>query len=191
MRPPVLATERLLLRPWEERDKAPFAAANADPEVMRHFPGRLDRAGSDALVARIEARWAEDGFCLGVAERKADGAFLGMVGLARLRMPDVPRIDGAVEVAWRLARAHWGQGYATEAARGWLGWGFGTGEFDEIVAIAVPGNHASLAVMQRLGMAEDRGGRFEHPAVPEGSPLRPHLLFRIGRTQWLRENGAG
>ena len=190
MTPPVLETERLVLRRWQERDKQPFAALNADPEVMRHFPGTLDRAGSDALVARIDGRWAEAGFAFAVAERKADGAFVGMVGLARLRMPEVPRLDGAVEVGWRLARAHWGRGYASEAGQAWVEWGFGTLGLDEIVAIIVPGNRRSQAVARRLGMAEERGGRFEHPALPPGSPLRPHLIYRAGRDQWRRENGA-
>jgi RimJ/RimL family protein N-acetyltransferase len=182
---PVLETVRLRLRPWEERDLAPFAALNADPVVMRHFPGTLDRAGSDALVARIEARRREVGFCFAAAERRADGALLGLVGLGRMRMPEVPRLDGAVEVAWRLGRAHWGRGYATEAARAWLGWGFAALGLKEIVAITVPANLASQAVMRRLGMEEVPEGRFEHPAVPAGNPLRSHVFFRIGRDRWL------
>ena len=91
---------------------------------MRFFPKPLGRAESDAMVGRLEARWASDGFGFAVAERRADGAFLGMVGLARVQvaLPGAP--DGAIEVGWRLARAYWGQGYATEAARAWLDWGF-------------------------------------------------------------------
>ena len=92
------------------------------------------------MVARIEDRWAEDGIGFAVAERKGDGAFLGMVGLARVRFAP---LAGAVEVGWRLARAHWGKGYATEAARAWLGHGFGTLGLAEIVAFTVPANLAS------------------------------------------------
>lgn len=189
--PGVIETERLRLRPWERRDRAPFAALNADTEVMRHFPGTLDRAGSDALIARIETRWREAGFGFAVAERKADAAFVGLVGLGRLKMPEVPRLDGAVEVGWRLARAHWRQGYATEAARAWLAWGFRALGLAEIVAITVPANRRSQAVMRRLGMEEVAEGGFEHPAMPAGSPLRPHLLFRIRRSEWLRDNVTG
>lgn len=189
--PVAITTGRLLLRRWQAGDRAPFAALNADPEVMRHFPGRLDRAGSDALVDRLEARWTETGFGFAAVERRADGAFLGLVGLGRMDVPEVPRLDGAVEVGWRLARAHWGQGYATEAAGAWIDWAFGPGGRDEVVAITVPANRRSQAVMRRLGMTEDAGGRFEHPAVPAGSPLAEHVLFRLRRTAWRSRRREG
>lgn len=177
----MIETERLLLRRWAPRDRAPFAALNGDPEVMRHFPATLSPAESDAMVGRLEDRWAADGFAFAVAERKADGAFLGMVGLARVHFP-LPRTpDGAIEVGWRLARAHWGQGYATEAARGWLDWGFATEAPSEIVAFAVPENAPSHAVMRRLGMAPDPARAFDHPKLPPGHRLRRHLLFSVRR----------
>jgi RimJ/RimL family protein N-acetyltransferase len=180
----VIETERLRLRPWQARDRAPFAALNADAEVMRYFPKLLGRAESDAMVGRLEARWASDGFAFGVAERRTDGAFLGMVGLARVQfaLPGTP--DGAIEVGWRFARAHWGQGYATEAARGWLDWGFATLASDEIVAFTVPDNRPSQAVMRRLGMQPDPARSFEHPKLDEGHPLRLHWLFAIARDAW-------
>ena len=180
----MIETGRLRLRPWRAGDRAPFAALNADPEVMRFFPKPLGRAESDAMVGRLEARWASDGFGFGVAERRADGAFLGMVGLARVQvaLPGAP--DGAIEVGWRLARAHWGQGYATEAARAWLDWGFAELAPEEIVAFAVPANRASRAVMLRLGMREDPARAFEHPKLAEGHPLRRHLLHAVARDAW-------
>jgi RimJ/RimL family protein N-acetyltransferase len=182
-----LETARLILRPWEPRDRAPFAALNADPEVMAHFPKPLDRAESDAMIARIEERAAAEGFAFSVAERRSDGAFLGMVGLSRVRFP-VPRPPhGSVEVGWRLARAHWGNGYATEAARAWLDHGFGTLALAEIVAFTVPANTRSQAVMRRLGMRRDPARDFLHPALPEGHPLRPHVLFAIA----TRASSAG
>jgi RimJ/RimL family protein N-acetyltransferase len=180
----VIETARLRLRPWEARDRAPFAALNADPEVMRHFPKTLGRAESDAMVGRLEARWARDGFGFAVAERRADGAFLGMVGLARVQFALPGTEDGAIEVGWRLARAHWGQGYATEAARAWLDWGFATLAPAEIVAFAVPANRASQAVMLRLGMRQDPARSFDHPKLDEGHPLRRHLLYAVARAAW-------
>jgi RimJ/RimL family protein N-acetyltransferase len=173
----MLETGRLLLRRWRPRDRAPFAALNADPEVMAHFPKPLSRAESDALIARLEDRWAEDGIAFAAAERKADGAFVGMVGLARTRPP----IGGTVEVGWRLSREHWGQGYATEAARAWLAYGFERLRLDEIVAYTVPANLRSQAVMRRLGMRPDPARSFDHPLLPEGHPLRPHVVFALGR----------
>jgi RimJ/RimL family protein N-acetyltransferase len=165
----------------EAGDLAPFAALNADAEVMRHFPKPLPRAESNAFVARIGDRWREDGIGLAVAERKADGAFVGMVGLSRVRFAPM---QGAVEIGWRLARVHWGQGYATEAARGWLGHGFGVMGLKEIIAYTVPANLASQRVMARLGMRRDPGRDFELPALPEGHALRPHLVFALGRGEW-------
>jgi ribosomal-protein-alanine N-acetyltransferase len=175
----MIETDRLRLRLWEPRDRAPFAELNADPAVMAHFPKPLDRAESDALIARFEAARAADGFSIAVAERRSDGAFLGMVGLARVRFPEVPALADAVEVGWRLARAHWGRGYATEAARAWLAHGFGDLGLSEIVAFTVPANHRSQGVMRRLGMRHDAARDFLHPALPEGHPLRPHVLFAL------------
>lgn len=174
-----LETPRLRLRPWEERDRAPFAAMGQDPEVMRHFPALLTRAESDAAVDRLSARLAEDGMTFLAVERKADGAFLGFTGLVRVRWeaPFAP----AVEIGWRLARFAWGQGHATEAARACLAWGFGPLGLAEIVAMAVPGNQPSHRVMERIGMARDPGGDFDHPLVPADWPHRRHWLWRISR----------
>jgi RimJ/RimL family protein N-acetyltransferase len=178
----MLATDRLILRRWTASDLAPFAAMNADQEVMRHFAKPLSAAESDALVARLQDRWKEDGIALAVAERKEDAAFLGMVGLARVHFPP---LAGAVEVGWRLARRHWGQGYATEAARAWLAHGFGAMGLEEIIAFTVPANLASQRVMARLGMRRDPARDFEHPAMPEGHALRPHVVFVLAREAWL------
>lgn len=177
----MLETDRLILRRWAARDLAAFAALNADAEVMRHFPKRLAAAESDALVARFEDRWSEDGFGLAVAERKGDAAFIGMVGLTRVRFAP---LEGVVEVGWRLARAHWGRGYATEAARAWLRHGFEAHEVAEIVAFTVPANLASQRVMLRLGMRWQPGRDFLHPLLPEGHELRRHRLYAITRTAW-------
>ena len=178
----MLETERLILRRWRSADRAAFAAMNADAEVMRHFPKRLTPADSDAMMARIQDHFAEFGFGFGAVERKADRALIGMVGLAFARF-DAP-VCPAVEVGWRIGRAHWGQGYATEAARGWLARGFDALGLDEIVAFVIPANLASQAVTRRLGMRRDATRDFEHPALPAGHPLRPHWLFALRREAW-------
>jgi RimJ/RimL family protein N-acetyltransferase len=177
----VIETERLILRPWRAADRAAFAALNADPEVMRHFPETLTREQTDGMIGRIQDRFAAHGFGFGAAERKSDGALVGMVGLQRVA-PEIPCAP-AVEVGWRLARAHWGQGYATEAARGWIDWGFATQDLPEIVAFVVPENRRSQAVMTRLVMTRDPARDFEHPALPEGHRLRPHWLFARARPE--------
>ena len=149
---------------------------------MAYFPSRLSRAESDAEGgADARRRWAADGIGFAVAERRADGAFIGLVGLSRVR---IAPMQGAVEVGWRLGREHWGQGYAIEAARGWLAHGFATMRLAEVVAFTATGNLRSQAVMRRLGMRRDPARDFAHPALPEGHPLRPHLVFAIDAAGW-------
>lgn len=171
-----IRTERLLLRAWREEDLPAFAALNADPEVMEFLPKLLTRAESDAMAARIRDHFARRGFGFWGVEVPGVADFVGFVGLA------VPSFEAhftpCVEIGWRLARAHWGQGYATEAARGALGFGFRELGLAEVVAFTVPANRRSRAVMERLGMARSSEDDFEHPALPDGHPLRPHVLYR-------------
>jgi ribosomal-protein-alanine N-acetyltransferase len=185
----VIETDRLILRRWRAADRAAFAAMNADPEVMAFFERPLAPAESDAIIARLQDHFAAQRFGFGAVERKADGALVGMAGLSRARF-DAP-VCPCVEVGWRLARAHWGRGYATEAARAWLVWGFKQGGLDEIVAFVVPGNRRSQAVMSRLGMRRDPERDFEHPALPPGHRLRPHWLFSVDRADFLAGGAAG
>lgn len=179
---PVLETPRLILRPWEARDRDAFAAMNADPRVMEHFPTPLSRDASDALMDRLTARAGADGIGFAAVERKAGGAIIGMVGLARVGFKGP--LQGALEIGWRLAPAHWRRGYASEAARRWLDHGFEVLAAGEIVAFAVPANAPSLAVMERLGMVRDPARGFERPALPEGHRLRPHVLYALSRAAW-------
>jgi RimJ/RimL family protein N-acetyltransferase len=182
---PELTTERLVLRGFRDSDLAPFAAMNGDPAVMEHFPATLDRAGSDALVDRILDRWRTDGHGLWAVERRADGAFLGFTGIARLPYLPVP------EIGWRFARFAWGQGFATEAARAALAFGFDTLDLSEVVSVTTVANRRSTAVMERLGMRRDRADDFLHPNLPDGHPLRPHVLYRLTREDWSRSRSAG
>jgi RimJ/RimL family protein N-acetyltransferase len=181
---PELRTDRLLLRAFADRDRAPFAALNADPAVMEHFPSRLSREESDAMVDRIALRWSEDGHGLWAVERPADGAFLGFTGIARLGWLPLP------EIGWRFAQPAWGHGYATEAATEALRWGFEDRGFPEIVSVTTVGNERSQAVMRRIGLTRDPADDFLHPNLPEGHPLRPHVLYRLRREDWLRAHHA-
>ncbi|HWA46116.1 MAG TPA: GNAT family N-acetyltransferase [Hypericibacter adhaerens] len=181
-RHPTLKTPRLLLRPWRADDLPAFAAINADPAVMEHFPSPLDRSASDALADRIQAHFDRHGFGLWAVERPGQDDFIGFVGLAMPRF--TAHFTPCFEVGWRLARAHWGRGYATEGARAALDFGFGPAGLEEIVSFTVPANRRSIAVMERLGMKRDPADDFDHPAIPDGHPLRYHWLYR------LRASGA-
>lgn len=171
-----IETERLLLRPWRESDLAPFAALNADPDVMEFLPSILTREESDAFAARIRAHFEERGYGLWAVEVVDTAPFVGFVGLAHPPF-DTP-FTPCVEICWRLAREHWGNGYATEAALGALAFGFGELGLQEIVSFTVPANVKSRRVMERIGMVRDPLDDFDHPALPEGDPLRRHVLYR-------------
>jgi len=191
----VLRTERLILRPWRDDDLAPFAELNADPAVMEHLPGTLSRAESDAFAARVRSEMAERGFGLWAIETPGVAPFIGFTGLAvprfeahftgkrsaqRGRSPSGV-IHDCVEVGWRLAREHWGRGYAPEAAGKALAYAFGPLGLDEIVSFTAVGNLRSRRVMEKLGMTRDPADDFDHPSLAPGHPLRRHVLYRIRR----------
>lgn len=182
-----IETDRLVLRAWREADKAPFAALNADPEVMRHFPATLSREESDTLVDRIAARMAGQGWGWWAVEVKGGEPFIGFVGL-NVPAYDIP-CGPCVEIGWRLARSVWGRGYASEAARAGLAYGFSMLGLDAIVSFTAVGNTRSRAVMERLGMTRDPEDDFDHPRLAEGHPLRRHVLYRIGAANWASTGG--
>jgi RimJ/RimL family protein N-acetyltransferase len=183
-----LRTQRLVLRQWRDEDLEPFAMLNADPEVMRHFPATMTREESDALAQQQRGRIAERGWGLWALEVVDGASFVGFVGLAE------PRFDAhftpAVEVGWRLAREHWGYGYATEAARTALAYGFDDLGLDEIVSFTTVANARSRRVMERLDMTHDAADDFDHPLLAEDDPIRPHVLYRLRREEF-RTVGSG
>ncbi len=182
----MITTPRLLLRRWQPSDLEPFARLNADPEVRRYFPGLLIRQESDAAVARIEQSIDQHGFGFWAAELRETGAFIGFIGI---EVADFEaHFTPAVEAGWRLARQFWGQGYATEGARGALNYGFETLALEKIVSITAVENQRSRAVMERLGMTYQPEDDFDHPALPEGHRLQRHVLYRINKVRWQELN---
>ena len=188
-----LRTDRLRLRQWRPEDREPFAALNADPEVMRHFPSALDRAESDALAERAEARIAEQGWGLWAVEAP-DGAgdssgtaFAGFIGLAVVSFE--AHFTPAVEVGWRLAQPFWGHGYATEGARAALRFAFVQLELEAVVSFTAVANDRSRRVMERLSMTHDPADDFNHPRLP-GSPVERHVLYRLSADQFELGDGV-
>jgi RimJ/RimL family protein N-acetyltransferase len=177
-----LTTERLLLRRWQESDRQPFQRLNADPRVMEFMPALLSPEATDELIARIERQFESHGFGLFAAELLEDRAFLGFIGLS------VPSFDApfmpAVEIGWRMAAGYWGRGLATEGAREVLRFAFDVAELPSLVSITVPGNLRSRRVMEKIGMVYDPSADFDHPRLPEGHPLRRHVLYRLHRRQF-------
>lgn len=163
-----IRTDRLVLRQWEPEDREPFAALCADPEVMEHFPRALTREEADAWADAVEQHFDEHGYGLWAVE--VGGRFAGFTGLRWTELLGQQEL----EVAWRLARWAWGNGYATEGAQAALA--IGLGATDSVASWTAVTNQRSWHVMQRLGMR--RESEFDHPRVPEGSPLRRHYLYR-------------
>jgi RimJ/RimL family protein N-acetyltransferase len=173
--PVELRTERLLLRQWRDSDLAPFAALNADPRVMEFFPSTLTRDASDALAHQARTLIAERGWGLWAVEAPGVSPFLGFVGLQNFG-PHIP-VSPRFEIGWRLAAEHWGRGYASEAARAAMEFAFSKLGLPALVSFTSEINLRSRAVMERIGMRFD-GERFEHPNIPEGRPIRTHVVYR-------------
>ena len=177
---PTIVTARLVLRPFTDVDLTPFFALNTHPLVVESLGSSPSRAESDASAERYRAEMEREGWGLwavDVADGDSRGVFAGMVGLHRVN-PTLPCAP-AVEAAWRFHPDHWGHGYASEAARASVEYGFERGGLDEIVAFTTTLNVRSQAVMERIGMWRDVEGDFDHPGVPVGSALRHHVLYRI------------
>jgi len=181
-----LNTSRLILRRWQDEDLEPFARLNADDRVTQYLLHRLTRAQSDAMVVRINAHFEREGFGLWAVEAPGVAPFVGAVGLVvpSFTAPFTP----CVEIGWRLDPAFWGRGFASEAARAALAFGFQTAGLSEIVSFTVPANGRSRAVMQRLGMVHSPADDFDHPLVPEDHPLLRHVLYRLSKKAWLASN---
>lgn len=174
-----LHTERLVLRRWQDSDLEPWAAMNADPRVREHLGDLMTREQSDASVARFQEEFDARGYGWFAVEIRETSEFTGFAGLDDV---DEEMPFTGVEIGWRLARAAWGRGYATEAARAVLAFGFDTLGLGEILALTTATNLRSQAVMRRIGMTRDPADDFDDPTAPEG-PLRPNVLYRIERTE--------
>jgi ribosomal-protein-alanine N-acetyltransferase len=190
---PEIRTERLLLRGWTDGDRPAFAEINADPAVMATLGPVMSRADSDAVLDRSLDHWATHGYgwwCL-----ELDGECIGFTGLLRLEYEAPHTREAAAagrpctEVGWRIASARWGNGFAPEAARAALAFGFGELGLDEIVSTTVATNGRSRRVMEKLGMTYDPAGDFDHPRVPAASPLRPHVVYRLPFDTWHDGDG--
>ena len=178
-----LLTDRLRLRPWRPEDREPFAALNADAEVMEHFPRPLTRDESDHAAERIAALVDERGWGLWAVEVEGLSPFIGFIGLHAPRFQ--AHFTPALEIGWRLDRTAWGHGYATEGARAAAAFAFDVLHVREIVSFTVAANHRSTAVMRQIGMTHTPFDDFDHPAVTEPH-LRHHVLYRLRADQLVR-----
>jgi RimJ/RimL family protein N-acetyltransferase len=181
----MIETVRLHLRDWRESDREPFRRMNSDPRVMEFFPALLSQTESDVFIQRIEAHQQRHGFTLWAVELRDTAEFIGFIGM--IHTPFEAPFTPCVEIGWRLAAEFWGRGFATEGAQAVLRYGFHNLKLPEIVALTVPANQRSRRVMEKLGMTCSPSDDFDHPRLPQGHPLRPHVLYRKQRD--LRYDG--
>jgi RimJ/RimL family protein N-acetyltransferase len=177
----ILETERLTLRPWRDDDRAPLAAIFGDAEVRRFYPNVLTPEETSAQLDGVIAATQRNGFHFAAAELKSTGRLIGFIGLGVVpdNLRDTIAGHPRVEIGWQLDKAVWGQGLAPEGARAWLDYGWNVLKLEEIVAFTAAINRPSQRVMEKLGMTHDAADDFDHPKLPEGHRLRPHVLYRI------------
>lgn len=182
----MIETARLLLRHWKHGDREPFFRMNSDPGVMEFMPKVLSRADSDLLVKRIENHFRKHTFGLYALELREDRSFIGFIGLS------VPAFEAhftpCVEIGWRLAVNQWGQGLAAEGAKAVLNHAFEVLNLEEVVSFTSAANARSRRVMEKIGMTHNPADDFDHPNLPEGHPLRPHVLYRVQRPANTRQS---
>ena len=183
-----LETERLRLRQWTEADKEPFARLNADERVMAFFPSTLSRVESDRTAEKITSAIARRKWGWWAVEVKNQHPFIGFVGLS-IPSADLP-FNPCVETGWRLDYPYWGRGYATEAAKAAVVFGFETLELEKIVAFTAVGNARSQSVMKKLGMTQ-APQTFLHPNIPADSPLQEHCLYELTKAEWTHQTQTG
>lgn len=190
MKPPILLnTPRLLLRPWKEADLALFAEMNRDPRVREFFPSLLKQEESDRMAHAYMSHIEIYGWGLWAVELKANGHFIGFIGLQHVDF--VAPFTPAVEIGWRLAHPYWGNGYATEGALEALNCAFLQIKLPQVVSFAVYNNQRSQQVMKKIGMHHRPEEDFEHPLLPQGHPMRKHVLYRVSRDDWEKNNRRG
>jgi RimJ/RimL family protein N-acetyltransferase len=183
-----IETDRLILRNWREEDRPAFFELNADPDVMRFFEKTRSRAEADAVLDRFVREIDRDGYGFWAVELREIGEVIGFTGLRDIDF-DEP-FTPAVEIGWRLLTPYWGNGYATEAARACLAYGFEQMGLDEIVSFAVPENRPSRRVMERIGMRREPQYDFDHPDVKPGSHLARHAFYRLTSADWRQKESG-
>ena len=176
-----LRTERLVLRQWRDDDLATMAEINADPAVLEFIGAPMSEVETAAFLQRIRSEWDERGFGLFAVElhegnEDDEGELIGFIGLHRPGF-DPPELDRA-EIGWRLAQSAWGRGLASEGATAVREWAHGPRGLEEIISFTAVINTRSQRVMEKIGLVRDPSADFDHPSVPVGNPLRPHVLYR-------------
>jgi len=170
-----IETPRLLLRSWKEEDIQPFANMNSDPNVMRYFLKSLTEQESLDFYNRIQDEFSQYGYGLYAIQKKEDGAFIGYTGFHHFNF-DIDIALG-IEIGWRIRHEDWNNGFATEAAKACLLYANKQPSFQTVWSFTSLSNKSSERVMQKIGMEKIK--EFPHPLIPDGHPLKEHLLYKM------------
>jgi len=180
-----IKTDRLFLRQWKEEDFKYFAQMSSDSDVMAFYPNKLSETESNSMAKKIQSLIAERGWGFWAVEVLSNNKFVGFVGLHKPHY-ELP-FNPCVEIGWRLSKEHWGKGYATEAGEASLDFAFENLKLNEVFSFASVGNRKSRAVMERLNMI-NMNSNFNHPIIPDGNPLKEHVLYKIDKKSWMKHH---
>lgn len=178
----ILQTDRLTLRTWEDSDTTPMTQINLDKQVHQFLGVVADRQQTQAMITRWIKHYQEKGYSLYAVELKASHELIGFIGIITPNFE--AHFTPAIEIGWRLSSKHWNQGYATEGAKAVLQYAFTQLGLEEIVSFTATTNLASQRVMQKIGLQQDKKGTFDHPNIDKDSPLMPHVLYRLKRSEY-------
>jgi RimJ/RimL family protein N-acetyltransferase len=174
-----IETPRLILRQWTETDYQPYIELNQDKDIMEFFPNVSTAVETLAQIDRFMTRIEQNGYGFFAVERKDNGQFIGFTGLSQPGFES--HFTPCVEIGWRLSKANWNQGFATEAASACLEYGFNKLGLDEIYSFTSVRNKRSERVMIKIGMKKE--GVFDHPSIEEGHFLKEHVLYKASGNQ--------
>jgi RimJ/RimL family protein N-acetyltransferase len=178
----MIETERLLLRPWREADRGTFGGIINTPAMMRYFGGLMSPAECDAFLDKRIEDQRKHGMSYWAVVLRSEGDLIGSCGVRVAdNYPASLAIAGMVEAGWRIGEQWWRRGFATEAAEASIAWLWRQRDVPEVAAWTSLPNRPSQDVMRKLGMQRRADLDFDHPAVPEGSDLRRHLVFSLSR----------
>ena len=175
MSPYIFTSERLGFRNWVAADIPKMAKINASAEVMKHFPSTATEGQTVEFIKRMQAQYAEKGYCYFAVDKLSDGEFIGFIGLSYQTFE--ADFTPCVDVGWRLDDAHWGNGYATEGAKSCLEYGFNFLKIKTIKALCPIVNLPSENVMKKLGMQKIK--HFKHSKLGDFPVLEECVLYEI------------
>lgn len=163
----MIATERLILRPWQPGDRPAFEALFNTPGMMAKLGGVQTSAAIDAIFARRLEDFRQHGTCYWATELRENGALVGSCGVRLADNYPATPVEGEWEAGWRIGEAWWHRGLAREAAAASIAWFWAHRSAARVLAWTTAENAASLAVMRTLGMERLAGLDFVRPESAE------------------------